>query len=355
MPTRTGPSRASLRPSARRRARVRRGPPRRPPASRSPSSCSRQASRRALRRSTPSRHAALGAPALSDTIFITISRRRRGDPVRYPAAAPSVRRSPGPTRARRRLSTEIVAFSPALGYVVDVALASHHRGRAKESAAPMKKAAIPASAAEPARRAELSRPRRADPGPAARARALRRRHADRQSRRRHAARSRGARRGRRHPRRGHPRFAHILLSHYGIETPLAPYHEHNAAEARPRALRRMAEGQALALISDAGTPLISDPGYKLVAESIAAGLAGHGRARRLGGARGPLRRRPADRPLLLRRVPAAEERRAPGAHQRAGERARHARLLRGAEAARRVARRSRARTRRRGPRPSRAS
>ena len=53
----------------------------------------------------------------------------------------------------------------------------------------------------------------------------------------------------------------------------APYHEHNAAEVRPRALRRIAEGQALALISDAGTPLISDPGFKLVAESIAAGLA----------------------------------------------------------------------------------
>ena len=44
-------------------------------------------------------------------------------------------------------------------------------------------------------------------------------------------------------------------------------------EARPRALRRIAEGQALALISDAGTPLISDPGYKLVSEALAAGLA----------------------------------------------------------------------------------
>ena len=69
------------------------------------------------------------------------------------------------------------------------------------------------------------------------------------------------------------RHSRTLLSHYGIETPLAPYHEHNAAEVRPRALRRMAEGQALALISDAGTPLISDPGFKLVAELIASGLA----------------------------------------------------------------------------------
>ncbi len=68
------------------------------------------------------------------------------------------------------------------------------------------------------------------------------------------------------------RHSRTLLAHYGIETPLSPYHDHNAAETRPGALRRMAEGQALALISDAGTPLISDPGYKLVVESIAAGL-----------------------------------------------------------------------------------
>jgi 16S rRNA (cytidine1402-2'-O)-methyltransferase len=69
------------------------------------------------------------------------------------------------------------------------------------------------------------------------------------------------------------RVSRTLLSRYGIETPLSPYHEHNAAEARPRALSRIAEGRALALISDAGTPLVSDPGFKLVAEAIAAGLA----------------------------------------------------------------------------------
>jgi 16S rRNA (cytidine1402-2'-O)-methyltransferase len=68
------------------------------------------------------------------------------------------------------------------------------------------------------------------------------------------------------------RVSRTLLARYGIGTPLSPYHEHNAAEARPRALRRMAEGQALALISDAGTPLISDPGYRLVAEAVALGL-----------------------------------------------------------------------------------
>ena len=69
------------------------------------------------------------------------------------------------------------------------------------------------------------------------------------------------------------RVSRTLMTRYGIGTPLSPYHEHNAAVARPRALQRMAEGQALALISDAGTPLVSDPGFKLVAEAVAAGLA----------------------------------------------------------------------------------
>ena len=69
------------------------------------------------------------------------------------------------------------------------------------------------------------------------------------------------------------RVSRTLLSRYAIETPLTAYHEHNAAEARPRALGRIAEGQALALISDAGTPLVSDPGFKLVAEAVARGFA----------------------------------------------------------------------------------
>jgi 16S rRNA (cytidine1402-2'-O)-methyltransferase len=72
------------------------------------------------------------------------------------------------------------------------------------------------------------------------------------------------------------RVSRRLLDHYDIETPLAIYHEHNAAEARPRMLSRLSEGQSLALISDAGTPLISDPGYKLVVEAVAAGIAVRG-------------------------------------------------------------------------------
>jgi 16S rRNA (cytidine1402-2'-O)-methyltransferase len=68
------------------------------------------------------------------------------------------------------------------------------------------------------------------------------------------------------------RVTRNLLEHYGIRTPLTPYHEHNAASARPKLLQRIAAGEAVALVSDAGTPLISDPGYKLVREARQAGL-----------------------------------------------------------------------------------
>ena len=69
------------------------------------------------------------------------------------------------------------------------------------------------------------------------------------------------------------RVTRKLLDHYGITTPLSPYHDHNAAAARPKLLARLAAGGAVALVSDAGTPLISDPGFKLVREAHAAGHA----------------------------------------------------------------------------------
>lgn len=62
-----------------------------------------------------------------------------------------------------------------------------------------------------------------------------------------------------------------LMTHYGISTRLLPYHDHNAAEMRPKILARLDAGEALALVSDAGTPLISDPGFKLVREVAGAG------------------------------------------------------------------------------------
>jgi len=67
------------------------------------------------------------------------------------------------------------------------------------------------------------------------------------------------------------RVTRKLVDRYGIGTPLTPYHEHNAAEARPKLLARLAKGEAVALVSDAGTPLISDPGYKLVRAACEAG------------------------------------------------------------------------------------
>ena len=63
------------------------------------------------------------------------------------------------------------------------------------------------------------------------------------------------------------RHSRRLTDHYGISTPMSAYHEHNAEQARPQILARLERGEALALISDAGTPLISDPGYKLVSEA----------------------------------------------------------------------------------------
>lgn len=68
------------------------------------------------------------------------------------------------------------------------------------------------------------------------------------------------------------RVTKTLLAHYGITTPLVAYHEHSNDAVRERMVLRVRDGQALALVSDAGTPLVSDPGYKLVQAAIEAGL-----------------------------------------------------------------------------------
>ncbi|WP_428407373.1 16S rRNA (cytidine(1402)-2'-O)-methyltransferase [Hyphococcus sp.] len=64
-----------------------------------------------------------------------------------------------------------------------------------------------------------------------------------------------------------------LCAAYGIETPRAPYHDHNAAKVRPEIIKKLQDGAVICLVSDAGTPLISDPGYKLVREARNAGVA----------------------------------------------------------------------------------
>ena len=69
------------------------------------------------------------------------------------------------------------------------------------------------------------------------------------------------------------RHSRTLMAHFGLSAPLKAYHEHNADAARPEILAALARGARIALISDAGTPLISDPGFKLVNAAMAAGYA----------------------------------------------------------------------------------
>ncbi len=68
------------------------------------------------------------------------------------------------------------------------------------------------------------------------------------------------------------RHSRPLLTHLGIATPLVALHEHNEAAAAGGLVERLCQGEAGALISDAGTPLVSDPGYRLVAAAREAGV-----------------------------------------------------------------------------------
>ncbi len=63
-----------------------------------------------------------------------------------------------------------------------------------------------------------------------------------------------------------------MLARHGVSATLLPLHEHNEDDQTPRVLERLRAGQRVALVSDAGTPLVSDPGYRLVRAAIAAGL-----------------------------------------------------------------------------------
>lgn len=68
------------------------------------------------------------------------------------------------------------------------------------------------------------------------------------------------------------RVTRVLLDRYGIKQRPTPYHEHNAAEAGPRLIEALASGRSVALVSDAGTPLVSDPGFRLVTQALEAGI-----------------------------------------------------------------------------------
>jgi 16S rRNA (cytidine1402-2'-O)-methyltransferase len=67
------------------------------------------------------------------------------------------------------------------------------------------------------------------------------------------------------------RVTRVLLDRYGIQNRPYAYHEHNADEAGPRLLQALSDGRSVALVSDAGTPLVSDPGYRLAVQAIEAG------------------------------------------------------------------------------------
>jgi 16S rRNA (cytidine1402-2'-O)-methyltransferase len=68
------------------------------------------------------------------------------------------------------------------------------------------------------------------------------------------------------------RRTRMLLSHHGIHTPLLTLHEHNEEKIAPQLVNEMAGGKSLALVSDAGTPLLSDPGYRLIRAAADAGI-----------------------------------------------------------------------------------
>ena len=63
-----------------------------------------------------------------------------------------------------------------------------------------------------------------------------------------------------------------LLDHYGIQKPTVSYHEHNETVRAPELIERLEAGASVALVSDAGTPLVSDPGYRLVTQAVAKGI-----------------------------------------------------------------------------------
>ena len=103
------------------------------------------------------------------------------------------------------------------------------------------------------------------------------------------------------------RRTRVLLDRYGVSAQLASYHEHNERGRADELVSRMRQGAVVALVSDAGMPLVSDPGFVLVQACVAAGLGVEvlpgpvSRAQRAGGERAAVG------PLAVRRVPAAQE------------------------------------------------
>ena len=96
-----------------------------------------------------------------------------------------------------------------------------------------------------------------------------------------------------------------LLQHYSISTPTTSLHQHNEGLRTEGLLARLAAGESVALVSDAGTPVVSDPGSDLVAAAHAAGITRRAHSRAIGDAGGAFRVRHASRAVLLRRLSAS--------------------------------------------------
>ena len=102
------------------------------------------------------------------------------------------------------------------------------------------------------------------------------------------------------------RRTRTLLDRYGVNAKLVSYHEHNEEQRSAELVEKMRGGMKVALVSDAGMPLVSDPGYVLVRGVRSGRAAGRGAAGPVGGARRARRLGAARRPLALRRLPAAQ-------------------------------------------------
>jgi len=83
------------------------------------------------------------------------------------------------------------------------------------------------------------------------------------------------------------RHASVLLKHHGINKPLISLHEHNEAQRSEEVAKRLAAGESIALLTDAGTPGISDPGFRVVRECIERGLGINRAARTIVDSPGP--------------------------------------------------------------------
>ena len=151
------------------------------------------------------------------------------------------------------------------------------------------------------------------------------------------------------------RVTRVLLDRYGIRQRPFAYHEHNAAEAGPRLIAALEAGKSVALVSDAGTPLVSDPGLSAGRQALERGIRVVPIPGAVGGAGGADGVRPALRRLPVRRLSAGEGRPAADAAGGTEGRAGDADLLRIAAPAGRHAWRHGRRARRRGRRRSAAN